>query len=105
MLIEAARACGGGCDVGAVGDWPVRRDPGVKLGASALSFVDVAAGEVAPGIATGAVPVAEGDWGDSVVEGGSILPLTWREPGLELVGDIALRSEIMRCRLLRASWP
>jgi hypothetical protein len=79
----------------------VRRDPGVKLGASALSFVDVVAvGDVAPGIATGAAEPEAGDWGES-----DILPLTWREPGFELDGEMALRSEIMRCRLLRASWP
>jgi hypothetical protein len=33
------------------------------------------------------------------------LPLAEREPGCELLGEIALRSEIMRCNELSASSP
>lgn len=38
--------------VDAFGEWSLRRDPGVKLGASALSFVEGAL--AAPGMETGA---------------------------------------------------
>ena len=88
-----------------VGDWPVRRDPGVKLGASALSLVDEERGpllsvfaepaEVGIVMGIGDDPVLS--WGgpeDPEEEGAA--PLTERDGGAVFVGEMVLRSAIIR---------
>lgn len=98
---EPPGCCGAAPVVEVVGDVPLRNEPGVKLGASALSLVL----DVGEGMETG----SDAAWVDEVDEALSSLSLplalTLRDPGFELVGEMALRSEIIRCRLLRASPP